>query len=63
MTAREALAQAKAIVDAMKQGAISYDNAKEKCEPLFRIAYERTKIIARRHGQTPHRIIFASFAR
>ena len=63
MNAKDAIAQARAIIIAMKSGAISYSQAKEKCKPLFEIADNRGSEIAKRFGKSYSKINFVSFAR
>ncbi len=63
MNARDAIATARAIVIAMKNGAISYDNAKTRCQPYFNVYNKYCKKIAKKYNQRPHKISFSSFAR
>lgn len=63
MNAQEAIGQARVIVAAMKVGAITYDEARIKCEPLFDIANKRMREIAKKYNKRFTPINFAAFAR
>ena len=63
MQPREALEQAKAIIYAMNHGAITYDKAKELCQPLLGIANARIIEIAHKNKTQPKLITFAGFRR
>jgi len=63
MTSQEALAIARAIILQAKMGVISYDEAKAKCEPYFKIANKRIAEIAKKHNKKPFKMNFYSFRR
>lgn len=63
MNAKEAIAEARYIVSLMKAGAFTYDEAKEKCEPLFKIANDKGKQIAKKYNRKYSPITFTPFAR
>jgi len=63
MTPKDAINQARNIVAIMKQGGLSYEDAKKQCEPLFEIANAKGREIAKKYNKRYIPISFASFAR
>lgn len=63
MTAKEAIAEARALVSTMKMGGLTYDECKSKCIPLFEIANSKGREIAKKFNKRYSDIVFASFAR
>lgn len=60
---RELMAEARAIHLAMRQGAMTYEQAKERTKPYLDVINKEAAKIARRYGQRPTKMRFSDLNR
>ena len=60
---RDLLAEARTIHFAMKQGAISYEKAKDMTKPYLNTINNEVRKLARQHGVQPKELKFQDLAR
>jgi hypothetical protein len=63
MNSKDAIATAKAIIDVMKLGKLTYDEAKAKCQPYLDIVNAKGKEISKGYGKRWADLTFTKLAR